>query len=125
MIRVKNKGENGTYFEQRTGCGSANSYLVLAATVAAGLDGLKKKIEPGAPELVDVSKALELPKSLGEALDALSEDNVLVEALGPAFVRWFCTMKRAEIKAIHSTEGVPLDDEALLQREREVYMRFL
>lgn len=44
-IRVKNNGASGTYIENRMGSGAANPYLVMASTIAAGLDGVDNKLE--------------------------------------------------------------------------------
>jgi len=44
-FRVKVDGEKGTYIENRLAGGSSNPYLVLAATIAAGLDGIDRKLE--------------------------------------------------------------------------------
>jgi glutamine synthetase len=61
---------------------TANPYLAFAAMLMAGLDGVKRKLEPPAPidedlyELHDERKALikTVPGSLGEAVDALEKD---------------------------------------------------
>ncbi len=63
---------------------SANPYLAFSAIVAAGLDGIKKKIEPGDPVNEDIYKMSDqqrksmgiksLPSSLQESLDALKGD---------------------------------------------------
>jgi len=42
-VRAKVAGDEGTYFENRMGCGGGNPYLIMAATIAAGIDGLEKK----------------------------------------------------------------------------------
>lgn len=68
--------------EYRTPDPSCNGYLAFAAMLMAGLDGVQKKMDPGAPldkniykltpeELRDVGRA---PASLDEALKALSDD---------------------------------------------------
>jgi len=69
--------------------GSANPYIVMAATVAAGLAGIENKYT-----LQESDVYVLLPQSLSEALDALEEDKVLVKALGKEFVRRFISMKR-------------------------------
>jgi len=69
--------------------GSANPYLVLAATVAAGIAGIRNKYPLPLPGQKD-----KLPRSLAEALVALENDEVLVEALGEEFVRSFICCKR-------------------------------
>ena len=63
---------------------SSNPYLVFSAVLAAGLDGIKKKIEPGDPVHEDIFKMSKkerdargiksLPATLGEALDSLESD---------------------------------------------------
>ncbi|WFO75735.1 type I glutamate--ammonia ligase [Desulfurococcaceae archaeon MEX13E-LK6-19] len=73
---------------------SANPYLALSAIILAGLDGIKKKIEPGDPFEKNVYHLTEkerktlgiksLPRSLLEALDELESDN---EYLKPVFPR--------------------------------------
>lgn len=70
-------------FEFRPPDGTANIYLAFAAMVAAGLDGIKNKIEPGEPLDADVgamdnkrgAKFPLLPSSLLRALEALEADN--------------------------------------------------
>jgi glutamine synthetase len=64
---------------------SANSYLAFSAIVAAGLDGIKKKIDPGDPISENIYKMSDsrrnslaiksLPGSLEESLEALKNDS--------------------------------------------------
>jgi len=71
---------------------SANPYLVFSAVLAAGMDGIKKKIEPGDQVHEDIYKMTKaertkrgigiLPANLGEALDALESDR---KFLNPVF----------------------------------------
>jgi glutamine synthetase len=75
---------------------TSNPYLALAAVLAAGMDGIERGLDPGEPTMVDpatlsdeerASKGIRpLPASPDEALDALEEDDVLVEALGEPLV---------------------------------------
>ena len=88
---------------------SANPYLAFAAIVLAGLDGIRKKIEPGDPVDKDVYHMSEeekrqlgikeLPRNLDEALDELESDN---EFLKPVFDRdvleTYIELKREEAK---------------------------
>ena len=69
-IRVKNDGPQGTYMENRLPGGSANPYLVLATTIAAGLDGVINKLECPPATPADQVKE-KVPYTLQEALDAL------------------------------------------------------
>jgi glutamine synthetase len=92
--------------EYRAADPACNPYLALAAQLAAGLDGIKNRIEPGDPvdhdvyELSDVEKAAQgigrLPTTLDRALEALEADSVVREALGERLVRSFISLKEAE-----------------------------
>jgi glutamine synthetase len=74
--------------------------------LAAGLDGIKNKIEPPEPVTGNVYsmsnrersrlKIKSLPGDLGEALDALEKDDVIKDALGEHAYSQFITAKRAE-----------------------------
>ena len=100
MIRAKTGDQTVTYFENRISSGSSNPYLVMAATVAAGLDGVLNKLECPAPKSASSTSA-KLPESLSEALQALENDDVMRDALGEEFVRWFAQTKRySEIEKI-------------------------
>jgi len=71
---------------------SANPYLVLAATVAAGLDGIVKRL-PCPAERGDAAEGAPLVRSLADAVQALQHDDAIVDALGEEFVRWFVQCK--------------------------------
>jgi glutamine synthetase len=85
---------------------SGNPYLALGALIAAGLDGIRNRIEPGDPVDVDPGNFSDeererlniqrLPVTLDEALDALEQDHVLLEALGPLLSTSYIAVKRAE-----------------------------
>jgi glutamine synthetase len=93
-------------FEWRLPDASANPYLMLAGLVAAGLDGIERRLDPGPDVDIDLLDATPqalaelglrpLPHSLAQALDALEADEVLVKALSPALVREFTRLKRQE-----------------------------
>jgi len=84
-----------------------NPYLGLAAILLAGLDGLKKKINPGDPIEYNVyrnnGKLAKLPRSLEEALDHLENDN---DYLKPIFTKelleTYIELKREEAKKARS-----------------------
>jgi glutamine synthetase len=93
-------------FEWRAPDASANPYLILAAMIAAGLDGIDRKLDPG-PDCADDQFALSLtqiaergigllPQSLAEAVDALEADAVIRGALGETLAREFIAAKRDE-----------------------------
>jgi glutamine synthetase len=96
-IPVYHKGPGGAAkkrIEFRTPDPSCNPYLCFAAMMAAGLDGIKKKIDMGDPVDEDIYKLTpekrrqlgvrELPGSLREALEELESDN---EFLRPIFTK--------------------------------------
>jgi glutamine synthetase len=86
-----------------SGC---NPYLVTAALIAAGLDGIDRKLDPGRPHNVNLyelspaelaEKGIRLlPQALNEAIDALEEDSVVRNGLGPDLAREFIRLKRME-----------------------------
>jgi glutamine synthetase len=86
-----------------SGC---NPYLVHAAIIAAGLDGIERELDPGAPENINLyalteeerkAKGIEiLPQNLNEALIALEADSILTERLGKEIVNEFIKIKRDE-----------------------------
>ena len=100
MVRIP-KGR----LELRLPDGSCNPYLATAAVIAAGLDGIDRQLDPGAPrnvnlyewsaaQLKDAGIGL-LPQNLGAALDALDADELIKSALGPVADE-FLTLKRME-----------------------------
>ena len=99
MLRViGGPGDPGTRIENRVGEPAANPYLYFASQIHSGLDGLERRLDPGPPDDTPYeSKGALLPRTLGEALAALAEDDVLRAGLGSAFVNYFCRLKEAEI----------------------------
>ncbi|MGI5270843.1 glutamine synthetase family protein [Nonomuraea sp. CA-218870] len=82
---------------------SANPYLSLGAVIHAGLDGIRRRLDPGEPVGVDPGtvpgRYPRLPTSLDEALDALEADETLMEALGPLRRDAYLAVKRSEAAA--------------------------
>ena len=85
---------------------SCNPYLATAAVIAAGLDGIERKLDPGPPHNINhyryTPEALRemnigvLPQTLIEALRALQDDSLFAEQLGEAFLREFIELKEME-----------------------------
>jgi glutamine synthetase len=112
MVRVQGgPGDPGTHLEDRLGEPAANPYLYLAADLAAGLDGVERKLDP--PARVDedpyAAEAKPLPTSIDEALDALDKDSVYREQFGNEFIDYYLMMKRAESNR-HRTACEDADD---------------
>jgi len=99
---------------------SNNPYLALGGLLAAGLDGIERKLDPGEPTLVDPDTLSDderarrgirrLPRSLGEALDALERDDVLRAALGDMLAQAYLTVKRSEVRGFEG-KGVAFEVE--------------
>ncbi|MBC7939154.1 MAG: hypothetical protein H7Z19_05215 [Chitinophagaceae bacterium] len=116
MLRVVGAaGDPATRIENRMAEPMANPYLALAAQVWAGLDGLQRRLEPGAAveQPYAAPASARLPISLGAALAALADDPVLTQGLGAPLAQVFDTVKRQEIKRF---EAAP-EPEAWLRRE--------
>ena len=88
---------------------SANPYLALGAFIHAGLDGIRRQLDPGEPVNVDPATlsdseraavgAHRLPETLGGALDALAADKLLMSALGSLRSTAYLAVKRSEAAA--------------------------
>jgi glutamine synthetase len=110
MLRVPGPG----HVEDRTVSSAGNPYLAAAAYLAAGLDGLDRKLDPGEPNLGNLYEAglasmhergiKTLPQSLAEALDHFERDDVIRSALGP-IADEFLRLKRDEWREYHAHVG--------------------
>tara|TARA_B100000700_G_scaffold160787_1_gene178010 strand:+ start:921 stop:2249 length:1329 start_codon:yes stop_codon:yes gene_type:complete len=108
MIRVPGAGR----FELRLMDGATNPYLLQAGIIAAGLDGLEKKRNPGKPlfinmyeegdKLQDVKK---LPNSLDQALNNLNENKALKSAFGEKTINSYIKLKKIEINKFKSSNS--------------------
>ncbi len=94
MIRIPDVGR----FEFRLPDGAVNPYLLPAAIIAAGLDGVERKIDPGEQSennsYTDPSKdAKRLPGNLLDALRCLESDTVLAKYMGESLVNSYLKLK--------------------------------
>ncbi|KAA9232792.1 MULTISPECIES: type I glutamate--ammonia ligase [Aerococcus] len=106
LVRIPAARGNSTRIELRSVDPSANPYLVMAACIYAGLDGIENKLP--VPEPIDrniynmTSKELrdshieQLPSNLKEAVNFLKEDQVVLDALGSHLSNNFITAKTIE-----------------------------
>jgi len=112
----------GTRLELRLPDPSCNPYLAYTVMLAAGLDGLDRGLELG-PPLEELEHAFgasghsvtkPLPASLGEALVALEDDDVITDALGSELLELFRSAKTLEWESYRRQ---------VTQWERETYFQ--
>ena len=120
MLRVLGApGDGATRIENRLGEPMANPYLMIAAQVLAGLDGLQRQLQPGPATSSPYGPQTQpLPASLSHALDALAADPVLQAGLGPVMANVYERIKRQEV-ARHAAA----EDRSQWER-REYFGRF-
>ena len=106
LIRIPTPRGEATRVELRCPDPSCNPYLALAVCLAAGLDGIQRKLTP--PDeitenlfaLSDEDKAARgiqrLPADLAEAIEALKRDPVMMDALGPHITGQYIQGKQRE-----------------------------
>jgi glutamine synthetase type III len=99
MVRVPGKGR----FELRLPDGAANPYLLQAVIIAAGLDGVRRKADPGKRLDIDmyqdghtVKDAPRLPLNLLDALRNFEKDTELTSMLGSDFSKSYVKLKTSE-----------------------------
>lgn len=109
MFRTPEPGR----FECRTVSGAVNPYLGMAAFIQAGMDGVKRGLDTGEPNLGNMYEmSVEemrrrgidvVPQSLPEALRHLEEDEVVRSALGEELCREFFKVKKLEWIRYHNS----------------------
>ena len=101
LVRVQGSpGDASSHVEMRLGEPAANPYLYMASNIAAGLDGIRRNLEPPPPVTADpyAAEAPLLPVSLSEAVNALDADEFYRSVFGATLVDYLVMMKRAEIQ---------------------------
>jgi len=108
MIRIPDPGR----FELRLMDGSANPYLLQASVLAAGLNGLKHKINPGEPlncnMYTDYKKYPDLPKlpnELKESLELLRNNKEMNDAFGKETINSYIKLRKSEINEFDNIEN--------------------
>ena len=93
----------GGRFEYRGVDSSCNPYMTTAALLQAGLDGVRRKLDPGPPQQGNTYDLLQqgveierVPESLGAALDALAKDELIQAAIPGRLYKVFDWYKRDE-----------------------------
>ena len=107
MIRIPDPGR----FELRLMDGSANPYLLQASVLAAGINGIKNKIDPGKPlncnMYEDFAKYPNLPKlpdELDQSLKQLKQNKEMNDAFGTDVINSYIKLRSTEIKEFNNIE---------------------
>lgn len=96
--------DNRPAVENRSIDTAANTYLAGAFMLAAGLEGIREDLDPGAPtddltyERTDIPR---LPRTLLEAVEAFESDPLTYEVFAKGFIRDYVEMKRGEWEKSH------------------------
>ena len=106
LVRIQSAGEINTRLEMRSADPTANPYLLLAACLTAGLNGIKEAKKPMAPITSNVFEMSEeerakrgikpLPSTLHNAVKAFKADPLIQEALGEHLTQSFIDSKNLE-----------------------------
>jgi glutamate---methylamine ligase len=116
MIRIPDTGR----FELRLPDGAANPYLLQAAVIAAGLDGIAHERTPGRrldnnmyTDALAAGEVRRLPTTLLDAVRSLEKNTELARALGEPFVEAYVKLKEAEW-AEHQSQITPWERKTTL-----------
>jgi glutamine synthetase len=100
-------GDKACRIENRLGEPAANPYLTMATQIYAGLDGINRSMIPppasSDPYAQPTGDDVVLPKSLQQALQALSNSTLMRQQLGDAVVDWYTHIKQQEVQRYDGT----------------------
>ena len=115
--------------EYRAADASCNIYLAKAVLLAAGLEGIKEKIEPNEPTTKNVDKMTPkerkalgitpLPRTLEAAVDAFEQSSFMKNLFGKEFVELYVELKREELK--EHADAVEFGEELEWEREKYIF----
>ena len=107
MIRVPDPGR----FELRLMDGSANPYLLQASVLAAGMEGLSKRINPGKPLFCNMYEDYKkypnlskLPNELKDSLDKIENNKEMNKAFGKEVIKSYVKLRTSELKDFNNNE---------------------
>ena len=107
MIRVPDPGR----FELRLMDGSANPYLLQASVLAAGMEGLSKRINPGKPLFCNMYEDYKkypnlskLPNELKDSLDKIENNKEMNKAFGKDVIKSYVKLRTSELKDFNDNE---------------------
>jgi glutamine synthetase len=111
---TRSREAQSTNVELKASDSSSNPYLALGGVIAAGLDGIDRRLELPAPVIIDPHLLSEderraihadrLSQSLEEAIGHLRRDGVLMDALGERLAGSYIAVKEADIAAFASED---------------------
>lgn len=118
LIRVPDRRGASTRAELRMPDPACNPYLALAVMFAAGLDGVEKKMDPGAPIAKNIYRMSErerarlkikaLPANLSEATQLMAKSKLMLDTLGEHIFYNFISVQQGEwnryISQVHQCE---------------------
>jgi len=124
-VRVPPARGQGTRLEQRTSDAAANPYLAATAILHAARLGVEHDLELRPPQPVgeDPNTDVKIPPNLAVALDELSQDKELVEAIGSELVEAFTILKRGEWER-YLASGADPDTTDVTDWELDYYLPF-
>ena len=110
LVRIPDRRGLGTRCELRMPDPACNPYLALTVQLAAGLDGIERKLEAREPVSRNIFtmsfrdrrkyRIDELPRDLHEALEMFEKDDVVKAALGEHLTERFLEAKRNEVLGV-------------------------
>ena len=107
MIRIPDSGR----FELRLMDGSVNPYLLQAGVIAAGLNGINNKSDPGEAltcnmytDYKNYQNLKKLPDKIEDAISELEENKVLKESFGEDVISSYVKLKNQEIESFNRDE---------------------
>ena len=107
MIRVPDPGR----FVLRLMDGSANPYLLQASVLAAGIEGLSKRINPGKPLFCNMYEDYKkypnlskLPNELKDSLDKIENNKEMNKAFGKEVIKSYVKLRTSELKDFNDNE---------------------
>lgn len=108
----KGREERTTNLEFKPVDGACNPYLALAALLAAGFDGINRRLDPGeavmvdpdglSPEEKEARGVKRLPRTLAEAAAALAGDDFFPRVFGEALVQEYVALKNFQWEEYHN-----------------------
>ncbi len=98
-FRVPESGPEATRVENRFPGADVNPYLAMAATLASGLLGMQRKLEPSKPHQGTANEdEVEVARTLEEGLRSLGSSPEIREVFDPLFIKAFAAVKRDEFE---------------------------